>query len=171
MRSILESEFEVNASQPGSIMRANCVASKLSGVYSRRVGQAYLKESIGGFVFRAVNDSNTSLEIDPTKIDKKSAGGVTPEQQLKRNQDALLAQAQEIFTRISSADMVKAMPREMRAIAYFTAEYARQYAPDRIVPLVGGFVMLRIFNPSLLTPEAYGLLPNGLVPGPPRAAI
>jgi ankyrin repeat protein len=166
MRSILESEFEVNASQPGSIMRANCVASKLSGVYSRRVGQAYLKESIGGFVFRAVNDSNTSLEIDPTKIDKKSAGGVTPEQQLKRNQDALLAQAQEIFTRISSADMVKAMPREMRAIAYFTAEYARQYAPDRIVPLVGGFVMLRIFNPSLLTPEAYGLLPNGLVPGP-----
>jgi ankyrin repeat protein len=58
------------------------------------------------------------------------------------------------------------MPREMRAIAYFTAEYARQYAPDRIVPLVGGFVMLRIFNPSLLTPEAYGLLPNGLVPGP-----
>jgi ankyrin repeat protein len=162
MRAVLESEFQVNASQPGSIMRANCVASKLSGVYSRRVGQAYLKECIGGFVFRAVNDSNTSLEIDPGKLEKKA--GLTPEQVLKRNQDALLAQTQEIFTRMTSPEMVKAMPREMRAIAFFTAEYARQYAPDRIVPLVGGFVMLRIFNPSLLTPEAYGLLPNGLVP-------
>lgn len=36
MRSILESEFEKNVNQPGSIMRANCVASKISGDYSRK---------------------------------------------------------------------------------------------------------------------------------------
>lgn len=53
-------------------------------------------------------------------------------------------------------------PSGRKLLTCFSAEYA----PDRAIPLVGGFIMLRLFNPSLLTPEAYGLLPLGLVPGP-----
>jgi hypothetical protein len=34
-------------------------------------------------------------------------------------------------------------PISCRAIAGFTAEYAKVYAPDQISPLVGGFVLLR----------------------------
>jgi hypothetical protein len=30
--------------------------------------------------------------------------------------------------------------------------YCVEYAPDQRMPLVGGFVMLRLVNPSLLTP-------------------
>ena len=58
------------------------------------------------------------------------------------------------------------MPRELRAIAGFTAEYARAFAPDRLEPLVGGFIMLRIFNPALVAPEGVGLLPKGTVMSP-----
>ena len=129
------------------------VASKLSGAFSRAVGQSFLKETIGNFIFRVVNDSNTSLEIDPNKLARKLPAGVTLEAQLEKNQAALLSQAQEVLNRITSESTLKNTPREIRAIAFFTADYARRYAPDRIVPLVGGFVMLRIFNPSLLTPE------------------
>jgi hypothetical protein len=59
---------------------------------------------------------------------------------------------------------LNALPRTTRAIAGFVAEYARTYASDRLCPLVGGFVMLRLFNPSLITPEAMGLLGPGVVP-------
>ena len=70
-------------------------------------------------------------------------------------------------------------------IAGFTAEFARIYCSDRLLPLTGGFIMLRfvllllinyvisqsnnvndqqqqrLFNPSLVTPEAFGIIPEG----------
>jgi GTPase-activator protein for Ras-like GTPase len=38
------------------------------------------------------------------------------------------------------------------------------YAADRLVPLVGGFIMLRLVNPALVTPETFSFLPKGQIP-------
>lgn len=55
-----------------------------------------------------------------------------------------------------------ALTRLHREQAGFVADYARTYCPDRLNPLIGGFLMLRLVNPSLVTPESYGILPEGV---------
>jgi hypothetical protein len=83
---------------------------------------------------------------------------------LKQNQQKLAHLTETFIKRILLPESLAYLPRGIRAIAGFTAEYARMYAGDRLCPLVGGFLMLRLFNPSLVTPEAFGLLPSGMVP-------
>lgn len=65
IREIVSSEFEQNFRAPGSILRGNCVASKIMGAYSRIVGAEYLRECIGTLVKEIATDDNLSLEIDP----------------------------------------------------------------------------------------------------------
>ena len=50
-----------------------------------------------------------------------------------------------------------------RALCYLTKQLAEEYAPDSVSTLVGGFIMLRFINPSLITPESYSLS-RGLKP-------
>lgn len=65
IREIVASEFERNFREPGSILRGNCVASKMMGAYSRKVGQDYLRQCIGSLVQDIAKDESLSLEIDP----------------------------------------------------------------------------------------------------------
>ena len=65
IREIVASEFERNFRAPGSILRGNCVASKMMGAFSRKVGAEYLRDCIGKPVRDIAEDSNLSLEIDP----------------------------------------------------------------------------------------------------------
>jgi hypothetical protein len=51
-----------------------------------------------------------------------------------------------------------------RIIASYFAEFAREWSPSQVWPLVGGFLLLRYVNPALSTPEVYGLLPDGKLP-------
>jgi len=53
------------------------------------------------------------------------------------------------------------LPYQYRAIAAAIAELAKTYAADRLLPLVGGFIMLRLLNPFLVTPDTYGLQNQG----------
>jgi len=47
--------------------------------------------------------------------------------------------------------------------SYF-GEFSNSYAPEQFFPLVGGFLFLRYMNPALMTPESYGLMPEGKAP-------
>ena len=53
-----------------------------------------------------------------------------------------------------------------RAIAAYTASLAESYAPSQVIPLVGGFVVLRFISPAIVTPESYGILPPDVIPTP-----
>eukprot|EP01094_Clydonella_sp_ATCC50884_P003096 TRINITY_DN12389_c0_g1_i2.p1 TRINITY_DN12389_c0_g1~~TRINITY_DN12389_c0_g1_i2.p1 ORF type:complete len:1292 (+),score=422.53 TRINITY_DN12389_c0_g1_i2:31-3906(+) len=158
INAVVASEFERNFRTPGSIMRGNCVASKLMGAYSRKLCGQYLQECIGDLVTDIVMDESLSLEIDPRKCkDADSA---------KKNVSLLKKKATAFVERITSDAMLAIVPREIRAISGFTADYARTYASDRLIPLIGGFFMLRLYNPCLVTPESSGLLPKGVKPSP-----
>jgi len=160
IRVIVAAEFERNFRRPGSILRGNCVASKLMAAYSRKVGIDYLQAAVGETV-KFITNSEVSFEINPIKIrgiQESQKNGV-----ILSNQQNLRQAAEQFVKNITSDRLIEMMPREVCAIAGFTAEYARTYASDRLSPLVGGFLMLRLVNPTLVTPDAYGIVPRGSI--------
>jgi GTPase-activator protein for Ras-like GTPase len=56
IRQIVSAEFERNFRNPGSILRGNCVASKLMAAYSRRVGAEWIGRCVGPVVQRVVDE-------------------------------------------------------------------------------------------------------------------
>jgi hypothetical protein len=50
LNHIIAGEFEANFRAPSSILRGNCVASKLMGAYSRQFGKDYLKFCVGHLI-------------------------------------------------------------------------------------------------------------------------
>jgi len=76
--------------------------------------------------------------------------------------DKLLEKMVYIIHQITDPKIVDAMPPEIRIIAGYIADISKQYVPSSNVwALVGGFLLLRYFNPALLSPEQNGLLPEG----------
>lgn len=62
---------------------------------------------------------------------------------LARNRQNLLEYSQICLDRITDPELIEEMPRQIRAIAGYTAIYANKYFPDSVYPLIGGFLMLR----------------------------
>jgi len=157
---LISVEFEKSSTEPASVLRGNCPASKVMGIFSRRIGQEYLSKCVGAVVRDLVFNDKLDFELDPQKMtDEKDIEGA-----IERNKDALLNHARSLLRRITSTEKTDNLPREIRAIAGLIAEEARNHTPDREFALVGGFIMLRLINPSLVAPESYGMLPWGSVP-------
>lgn len=161
IRCIVCAEFEHNFRRPGSILRGNCVASKLMAAYSRQVSVGYLQKSVGRVVTELCSNDSTCFELDSSKL--KGISEAQMPMVLQANASLLIAKCKEFINWLCSAEMLEALPREVRGIASFTAEYARAYASDRVSALVGGFLILRLVNPSLVTPDAWDVVPKGSV--------
>ncbi|KAF2074015.1 hypothetical protein CYY_004666 [Polysphondylium violaceum] len=172
IKDLIYNEFnsKVSAEGEGSILRGNSIVNKIEGAYVRLIGANYLRSVLSDLVTKVVSDKDLKLEIDPRKLntyddevvvgyDKKDT-----DTQIKENQAALYETSQMFLDRITDPAVIEEMPREIRAIADYTAESALKYAPDSLAPLVGGFIMLRFFSPAIVTPEYSKLLSSDIVP-------
>ncbi|GAM26558.1 hypothetical protein SAMD00019534_097330 [Acytostelium subglobosum LB1] len=160
----------------GCILRGNNVVNKIEGAYVRLVGANYLRFVLSDLVTSIVQDKDLRMEIDPRKItgdgddeeDQDDKGNevnlINPELAIIQNQKTLIDMAQAFIDRITDPMVVEEMPREIRAIADYTAESALKYAPESLAPLVGGFLMLRFFCPAIVTPEYSKLIAPEIVP-------
>jgi len=119
-----------------------------------------LIKCIGDVVRDLCLDEKISFELDENKM--KDVEHV--EEAMQANKESLVNHATAVLHKIVSEEKMACMPREIRAIAGFIAEYARKHCPDKESSLVGGFIMLRLINPSLVAPESYGMLPLGKNP-------
>lgn len=160
IRSVVAGEFEMNIRNPANILRGNSVASKMMGAFCRKVGQEWLSRYAGDSV-RVVSDhTSLDMEIDPARLGPPAAAAALARENEQRLRDFSL----KILTDLTLPEHVREMPRGIRALAAFVAEYARMYASDRLLPLVGGFLFLRFFSPSIVTPETYGIVPESRLP-------
>ncbi len=156
-KAMIDLEFEHNKSQPASILRGNCVTSKLMGSFGHFAGQKYLLNVLQTNVEWIVNEKERlSFEVDPAKE-------LRPEVRA-RNRNALVDATRKILADIVNPAIV--VPPEICSLAKFTADAAKKYCPDQLQQLVGGYVMLRLVNPSLVAPEAYRIIPANQTPSP-----
>lgn len=64
LRELILNEFKKNyKDDPGSIMRGNCAASKITKEYLNKVGLSYLRETLGDLIKDIVESK--SMELDP----------------------------------------------------------------------------------------------------------
>ena len=115
-----------------------------------------LATTLGYILHLLVDDSRL---IFLRKVDEE---GVKAEVRVEENRQRVMDVAQEFIDRFTSDEMVEKMPRALRytfvliqitnstehlkrAIASFTAHFARIHTPDRVLPFLGGFILLRYF--------------------------
>eukprot|EP01133_Synstelium_polycarpum_P007691 gene7691-9003_t len=174
IKELIYNEFnsKVMAEGEGSILRGNNIVNKIEGAYVRLVGANYLRHVLTDLVTRVVLDKDLRLEIDPRKLTayneddegNNEANITNPDIAIAENKKRLFDVAQAFIDRITDPAIIEDMPREIRAVADYTAESALKYAPESLAPLVGGFIMLRFFSPAIVTPEYSKLIAPEIVP-------
>eukprot|EP01088_Endostelium_zonatum_P017075 TRINITY_DN4868_c0_g1_i2.p1 TRINITY_DN4868_c0_g1~~TRINITY_DN4868_c0_g1_i2.p1 ORF type:complete len:948 (-),score=182.08 TRINITY_DN4868_c0_g1_i2:93-2936(-) len=125
INKLIYKDFENNSGSQGSILRGNSVVSKIERAYVKKVGSEYLILLVGELLNNILNDENLDLEIDKRKI--KPTDSQTVDQIAEARAEKLRNIAQSFIDRITSTEMVAAMPREIKAIADFIAHCERLF--------------------------------------------
>eukprot|EP01117_Protostelium_nocturnum_P010171 TRINITY_DN3636_c0_g1_i1.p1 TRINITY_DN3636_c0_g1~~TRINITY_DN3636_c0_g1_i1.p1 ORF type:complete len:1020 (-),score=389.37 TRINITY_DN3636_c0_g1_i1:53-3112(-) len=154
-REFMAKEFRDNSINVNAVMRGTSAASKIMKSYLNTIGGPYLRKVFGELIKTITTQSSRiSYELDITKVENKN--------ELNRHVELFLDKMKEIANHITDPKTIDAMPPEIRIISCYIAEISREFVPQNNVgALVGGFLLLRYFNPALYSPEAYGLLPEG----------
>ncbi|KAG2393976.1 hypothetical protein C9374_003740 [Naegleria lovaniensis] len=145
--------FEISKYQhmPTTIFRSNSLASKALGLYVRDVGYQYLKSTIGLLCDELILE-NRSLEIDPKALEEEKEG----DKKLPQNIEKLTEWCGRFLDKMMSPEVIDMMPKELRLIARFIGQVSDSLQLDTPV-LIGGYIMLRFFNPAIATPDAMNL--------------
>lgn len=155
--------MEFSCKQVNTILRGNSLTTKLQTTFCRQVGKDYLKTLFGSILLRLVTDTDLDLSTSEQRLQLESET-VNKQTRLEENRRRVMDITQEFIDRFTSQEMMDEMPRPIRAIAAYTAQFAKLYTPDRVLQFVGGFILLRFYNPAIITPEALQMLPEGIIP-------
>lgn len=82
-----------------------------------------------------------------------------PERALERNRVLLAEWSSRFLERIMDPAVVRQMPREVNIVASYIAEVADALQLDSPI-LIGGYIMLRFFNPAIATPDVFDVVPS-----------
>eukprot|EP01117_Protostelium_nocturnum_P009725 TRINITY_DN3477_c0_g1_i2.p1 TRINITY_DN3477_c0_g1~~TRINITY_DN3477_c0_g1_i2.p1 ORF type:complete len:986 (-),score=291.18 TRINITY_DN3477_c0_g1_i2:42-2999(-) len=158
IRHYIADDFKRHATaDQGSIMRGNCIASKLTKEFLKRVGRDYLATLLSSSITQIL-ESDDSFEIDPLKLEDTYKGEENINNAIAANKVKLVEAVKQIVTTITSTEMMDKLPAEVRVLSSYFGEFANNYAPEQFYPLVGGFLMLRWINPAITNPDAYGIV-------------
>lgn len=159
-----------------NLLRANTAISRMMTAYTRRgPGQEYLKATLGTLIEELSNDHSLSLDPNPTKIYGEVYGlehefnAITVEQALqdpeisriysKRINDLMKSSSRFLDAIINSLQCVPYGIRWLcKAIKQLPDKKFQNIAPETVTCLIGGFFMLRLINPAIVSPHAHMLL-------------
>lgn len=159
-----------------NLLRANTAISRMMTAYTRRgPGQEYLKATLGSLIQDLANDHALSLDPNPTKIYGEVHGleyefsPLTVEAALqdpevskiykRRINDLVKTTAKFLDAIINSLQCVPYGIRWLcKAIKQLPDKKFQNIAPETVICLIGGFFMLRLINPAIISPHAHMLL-------------
>lgn len=193
---VLIQEFELARGDMGSFMRSNTVITRMLSLYARRPGSlAALKELLGEVVGEIAN-SQQALEINPSKVylgiinDYEIAtGSISPlprqasPEECAANADvqALVNERSAVITGLCERVLdrivtgVDHIPFGIRWLCRRLKELSLLHFPDatpqQVNGIVGGFVFLRFFNPSIVGPDAVNIVANKPTPAGRRNLV
>lgn len=151
VKAVVTREVE-KADVPLEILRRNCVATKVLSLYAHIKGGSYLRATLGPFMRDLVSDPEPYVfESNPDKIPE----GESIDGNFKRFERTL----HKLIGAFQST--VDEVPRELREICNtisVTAGPKFSGSKDNSVTAISAFYFLRFVCPSLVSPEAVGLL-------------
>ncbi|KAJ3207429.1 GTPase-activating protein S23 [Entophlyctis luteolus] len=161
LTSLIDADI-ASTSDPNIIFRSNSLATKAMDVMMSTIGWNYLQSTIGQQV-KNIYESRYSCEVDPTKIENPDM--------LKLNFLRLSEHVNAIWTAIlESAERVpRSFSRIFNAIQKkISAKWAADSSSDAVkYSAISGFIFLRFFCPSILSPNLFKLVDD--FPDPVRS--
>lgn len=159
---LLEAEV-AQTSDESTLFRRNCLVTKVITNYARRVGTTYLGDTL-----RPIIEEVNGLDLSDFEVDKNRMKTAS-EEDLVRNAKNLLDLTKQVFDSILASEAncpsgIRMMCRELNAVV-------KKKFPNSQYSCVGGFIFLRFFCPSMVTPEEFGLAKKGSVSGQNRRIL
>jgi len=152
------------------------VATKAMDNLIKSQGVSYLKDILIEPLKKVLLDESLDLEIDPSKIvasklelqdtfsneqsDTQNAE-MELQQRLDDNLENLTLYCRYFLDRILSRESMESMPFEIRYICKIIHNLASEkYRIETPEILIGSFIFLRLFNPTVVYPETREILPS-----------
>eukprot|EP01103_Thecamoeba_quadrilineata_P001001 TRINITY_DN10886_c0_g1_i1.p1 TRINITY_DN10886_c0_g1~~TRINITY_DN10886_c0_g1_i1.p1 ORF type:complete len:538 (+),score=103.12 TRINITY_DN10886_c0_g1_i1:32-1645(+) len=149
LKAIIKEEIK-NTTSAGNLFRANSISSKILSAYARMAGQEYLHSTLRPLI-TWISASSSKFEIDPSKI--------MPGDSIEENHFNLLQGAKCFWKGITGS--VSKCPLTFRAVCHLLQEEVQHKFPQLKYAVVGGFFFLRFMCPAIVSPEGYGVIPEG----------
>ena len=154
---LVKQEFALHQHHPAQILRQQSLASRVLGEHARASGRGFLEAALGPELRRLVGSTSSyDLEVDPSRLESDASSTHRLDENVRR-----LQQWGDAFVlALTSEGALGALPSSMRALAATirAASAAHGLTPEQTTALVGGYLILRVVNPAIVTPEAHGLL-------------
>lgn len=152
---LIEDEFVSKLGAGQEILRENGMVIRFLKAYLDIINGSFLADSLGAYVRAICNDKKLSFEINPAKVSNEETAA---------NMDAFKESVSSLISTLTNSRTLEFMPPGIRMIAKYVAERSHKYQPSHLRIYVGSFLMLRLINPALFSPEKYGLLPGSRAP-------
>ncbi|DBA13627.1 TPA: hypothetical protein GDO54_018452, partial [Pyxicephalus adspersus] len=144
--------------QDSLIFRENTIVTKAIEEYMKMVGQTYLQETLGPFVTR-IYDSTDSHEVDPQRCSLE---------ELNENKEHLWQSCEEVVQRI--LDSQRSFPPELLVVfSMWQEKVASWNRPELGSQMVSACLFLRLLCPAILSPGLFHLSPEHPKPLAARA--
>jgi len=150
IRSYISREV-AEATNAGSLLRANSNASKIMKSFSGMIGKDFLELVLGDEIRRICDhpvEDGASYEVDPAKIPSSES--------MEKNRERLQSTCSRVLRRI--LDSLDQTPTEIRAVCNDLQTLVAAKFPSSAQLCVGGFLFLRYFCPAIVTPHAFRIL-------------
>jgi len=107
-----------------------------------------LESVLGPLIAEVAENSKLSLEVDPSKM--------KPNDDLNKNSQFLLDYTRKFLDKIYHSE--KAFGNDIKIFFKFLKEETTKIFPSSRLRVVGAFLFLRFFGPSIFSPEGFGLM-------------
>ncbi|KAF7721136.1 Ras GTPase activating protein ira2, partial [Apophysomyces ossiformis] len=153
LKSVIAKEV-MSTEQEATLFRSTTMATRILSIYARLSCVDYIRITLQPAMesINSLSDEETTWELDPQKLG--------PDDDVVRNKQNVI-RATEILLNAICLSAPNA-PRIFREELSFIVEAVRSRFPEAKYTAVGGFVFLRLFGPSILTPENAGFAKQAL---------
>lgn len=155
LRRLIEREVELTIGI-STVFRRNSMATKCMTQMAKETGKHYLITLLRPLCMDIINTPDEILEVDPKKLELANLPESTRETSIESLKKRCVLFLERILT------TMHLIPGSFKYISYFLRFYVRQRWPDGEESYwqtaVAGFFFLRFLCPTIVTPEAYGII-------------
>ncbi|KAI8142067.1 hypothetical protein BJV82DRAFT_159057 [Fennellomyces sp. T-0311] len=147
LKAVIEKEV-ASTEQEATLFRSTTMATRLLSIFAKMVCHDYVRLTLQP-AMEAINqlpDEQTTWELDPQKLG--------PGDDLMRNKQNVIRATEILLNAICSS--AASAPVSFREELSLIAEAVYQRFSEAKNTAVGGFVFLRLFGPSIVTPDSAG---------------
>ncbi|ORX55545.1 hypothetical protein DM01DRAFT_1366815 [Hesseltinella vesiculosa] len=153
MKAVIEREVETTE-QEATLLRGTTIGIKFISMFAKTMCIDYVRQTIQP-VLETINSwpaEDTTYELDPQKLSST--------EDLTRNRNNVVRSTEMLLDAICSSS--NNAPRKFRQELSLIVEAVKKRFPESKYTAVGGVVILRLFGPSIVSPEHAGFAKSAI---------